>query len=486
MGQLRAFFFPFWAQGHMIPLLEMAKLFTSRGVKSTIISTPFFVEPLKETFTQESGIDIGLKIIKFPHPGSGLPDHVVSLELANTDELVSQFGKAMAMMQEPFEELIHEFKPDFIVSDMFFPWTVDSAAKFDIPRLVFHGTSCLALCVGEQMQRHKPFKNVSSDSESFFVPDLPHRLEFLRTQMCQADLEEHESDFGRLLKQVRESDRSLTLTRRSYGVLVNSFYELEPAYSDHYRTVLGRRSWNIGPLFLCDSGNNEGRGHRGKKSAVDADKWKSWLDSKEPDSVDYACFGSQTSFTHAQLHEIGIGLEASGQDFVWVLRKCVNQEDEIEDWMPEGFEERTKDKGLIIRGWAPQLPILNHPAIGTFVRHCGWNSTLEGICAGIPMVTWLLSAEQFFNEKLVTDVLKTGVSVGNKIWRKVGSEGVASASVSMAVRRVMIGEEAEEIRCRAKEWKEMARKAVGEGGSSYNDLSALIDELSKQLTDVEI
>lgn len=198
MGQLHVFFFPLLAQGHMIPSLEMAKLFTWRGVKATIISTPSFAEQIKET--QESGIDIGLKIIKFPQSESGLPDHVVSLELANTDELVSQFGKAVALMQEPFEELVQEFKPNFIVSDMFLPWTVDSAAKFDIPRLVFHATSCFALCVGEQMHRHKPFENVSSDSEPFSVPDLPHRLEFLRTQICPAEFLEHESDFSVVLR----------------------------------------------------------------------------------------------------------------------------------------------------------------------------------------------------------------------------------------------------------------------------------------------
>lgn len=276
---------------------------------------------------------------------------------------------------------------------------------------------------------------------------------------------------------MRESDW------RSYGVLINSFYELEPDYSDHYRTVLGRKSWNVGPLFLCNSGTNEGKGHRGKKSAADADKLMSWLDSKKLDSVVFACFGSITSFTRAQLQEIGIGLEASGQDFIWIIRKCENmevEEDGIEDGTPKGFEERNKDKGLIIRGWAPQMTILNHPAIGVFVTHCGWNSILEGICAGVSMVTWPVFAEQFFNEKLVTDVLRTGVSVGNIIWQKVGSEGVTSAAVATAVRRAMVGEEAVEIRGRAKEWKEISRKAVGEGGSSYNDLSALIDEFCKQ------
>ncbi|KAL8483149.1 hypothetical protein ACS0TY_026001 [Phlomoides rotata] len=150
------------------------------------------------------------------------------------------------------------------------------------------------------------------------------------------------------------------------------------------------------------------------------------------------------NFTPAQLHETAVRIEASGQDFIWVVKGVKNQ-DENEDWLPKGFEERIKG-----RGWAPQLMILDHPAIGAFVTHCGWNSTLEGICAGVPMVTWPVFAQQFFNEKLVTQVLGTGVSVGNKKWQVVDSEGVGSE----AVKRIMVGEGAAEMRSRAKYFKE--------------------------------
>ncbi|XVF45100.1 hypothetical protein PTKIN_Ptkin02bG0178800 [Pterospermum kingtungense] len=116
-------------------------------------------------------------------------------------------------------------------------------------------------------------------------------------------------------------------------------------------------------------------------------------------------------FTAAQLIEIALGLEASGQHFIWVVRKQ-NNNNGNDDCLPEGFEERVEGHGLIIRGWAPQMLILDHEAVGGFVTHCGWNSILEGITAGVPMVTWPLSAEQFLNEKLVTNVLKIGIVVG--------------------------------------------------------------------------
>ncbi|KAL0406660.1 UNVERIFIED_CONTAM: Scopoletin glucosyltransferase [Sesamum latifolium] len=387
-----------------------------------------------------------------------------------TPDLLPKFFEALALLQEPAEELLQELSPDCLISDIFFPWTADSAAKFGIPRLVFHGTSCFALCVLEQMYPHKPYKNVSSDCEPFVVPNLPHEFTFTRTQVPEF-LEDNNNEFAKLQEQMRESER------RSYGVVFNSFYELESAYADHYKKVMGRRAWHIGPLLLSNDTRAKERAIRGNESSVDEHKCLAWLNSKTPNSVVYMCFGTVVSFTATQLHEMALGLEASGQDFIWVMRKGKN-EGENEDWKPQEYEDRIKGRGLIIRGWAPQMMILDHPAIGAFVTHCGWNSTLEGICAGVPMVTWPVSAEQFYNEKLVTDVLRTGVSVGSKMWHTVASEGVPREAVTKAVGRVMAGEEALGMRNRAKYYKEMARKAVEEGGSSYNSLNALVDELS--------
>lgn len=283
-------------------------------------------------------------------------------------------------------------------------------------------------------------------------------------------LHDSENAFANLFNQIRES------AKNTYGEVVNSFYELEPAYADHFKNVLGKKAWHVGPLLLVNN-EEERKSQRGKASAIDEHECLAWLDSKGPNTVVYVCFGSTATFSEAQLQETAAGLEGSGQDFIWVVRKG-SSEEENEDWLPEGFEERVKGKGLVIRGWAPQVMILDHPAIGAFVTHCGWNSTLEGICAGVPMVTWPVFAEQFFNEKLVTEVLGSGVSVGNKRWMRTDSEGVGREAVAKAVEKIMVGEEAAEMRNRAKHYKEMAKKAVEEGGSSYNSLNALIEELS--------
>ena len=121
--------------------------------------------------------------------------------------------------------------------------------------------------------------------------------------------------------------------------------------------------------------------------------------------------------------------------------------------------------------------ILEHEAIGAFVTHCGWNSILEGVVAGVPMVTWPIAYEQFFNEKLVAEILKIGVPVGAKKWAAGVGDTVKWEAVEKAVKRIMIGEEAEEMRNKAKGFSQLARQSVEEGGSSYSDLDALIAEL---------
>nr|QEA68968.1 UGT73A18 [Panax ginseng] len=471
MGQLNVFFFPMPLHGHMIPTLDMAKLFASHGVKATIVTTPlnapFFSKAIERT--KDLGFQMSIRIIKFPVV-IGLPEGCENTDQLTSPDMFPIFFKATLMLREQVEQVLEESRPDCLIADMFFPWATESAAKFDIPRLVFHGTSFFALCASEQLRLHKPFKNLSNDLEPFVVPNLPHEIKLSRSQLPPHERGGIETDFSRMLIRIKESDR------RSYGVIVNSFYELEPDYADHYRNVLNMKAWHVGPVSLCNRGVEE-KAERGKKPAIDEFECLKWLDLKNPHSVIYVCFGSVCNFPSSQLYELAMGLEASGQQFIWVVRKGEN-EDEKEKWMPEGFEERIEGKGLIIRGWAPQVLILDHKAVGGFVTHCGWNSTLEGISAGVPMVTWPTFAEQFYNEKLVTEILRIGVAVGSQEWVALGTDGVKRDAIEMAVKHIMVGEEAEGRRNRAKALKEMARKAIEGGGSSYSDLSALIKELS--------
>ncbi|MCL7030530.1 hypothetical protein MKW94_021056 [Papaver nudicaule] len=471
--QLHIFFFPFIAYGHMIPTIDIAKLFAARGVKTTVILTPLNASAFSKSIERERsfGLDIHIQVLQFPAVEAGLPEGFESVDDMTSPDMVPNLFEAIKMLQEPFEQLIEECKPDFIFADVLLPFATEAASKYNVPRFVFHGTSFFSRCVEESLICHKPYAAITSDREAFVVPGLPDKIEMTRLQLHDKFKAEDASD-SEAREQVREAEE------KSYGILVNSFYELEPAYGMHYKNVLGKRAWSIGPVSLRNRDNAD-KAQRGKKTSVDEHFVLNWLDSKEPQSVLYICFGSMSRFSKARLLEIAAGLEDSGTSFIWVVR-AIKKEAE-ESFLPTGFEDRMEGKGLIIRDWAPQVLILDHPAVGGFVTHCGWNSILEGVSAGVPMITWPIFAEQFHNENFVTQVLKIGIPVGVEKWNswiEAEEVGPRKDKIANVVSLLMgDGEEAQNMRRRAKELSEKARKAVKEGGSSYENLTALIQEL---------
>ncbi|KAI3774721.1 hypothetical protein L1987_49281 [Smallanthus sonchifolius] len=454
---------PFMAYGHMIPMADMAVLFASRGLQTTIVTTSSTAHRLTNSIQKTVNYthQIALHIIEFKAglpPGIDNPDQIIS------NEHMYGLLEALSTLQEPFEQFVEKSQPDCIVVDMFFPWTTETAARFNIPRIAFNGTGFFPMCVSEAMRLYQPTS--SSDSEPFVVPHLPHEIKLTRKQLPQFEAEEFKV-FLKVLIQAVEAEA------KSYGVIFNSFYELEPEYVHHYREVLKRKSWHIGPVSLCNK-STEDKLERGKKSAIDEHVCLKWLESKPPSSVIYVSFGTIVKVSISQLYNIAIGLEACNENFIWVIRN------DQETFIPEGFEARmqVKGKGLIIKGWAPQLLILEHESVGGFMTHCGWNSVLEGVSSGVAMVAWPVMAEQFNNSKLVTDVLQIGVSIRDVEWSADSTcEGVKWEAIERAVARVMGAKEGDNMRMRAQELKNKANKAVEKGGSSYSDLTTFIENI---------
>lgn len=321
----------------------------------------------------------------------------------------------------------------------------------------------------DSKRSNKPQRDVITDLEPLTVPGLPDQIQMTNLQLPNFIRDATDNVIAKIL------DQALQVELKSYGVIVNSFHELEPAYSEHYRRVMGRKAWHVGPVSLSNRRANY-KTQTENTAPIDGQEYLRWLDSKKPNLVLYVCFGSMYKFSALQLLEIAKGLEAYGQHFISV---CMNGEDK-EDWMPEGFKERIQGKGFIKKGWAPKIQILEHEDVGRFLTHCEWSSILEGVAAGVPMATWPLYGEQFFNEKLIIDVLRTGVGVGSQEWARWIDENkfiVKGNDISKAVTELMIGEEANNMRSKAKELGEMERRAVEEGGSSSTNLNALLADL---------
>ncbi|KAK9168537.1 hypothetical protein Syun_000677 [Stephania yunnanensis] len=388
------------APGHMIPMIDIAKLLARRGVIATIVTTPHNAIPHKATIHRAAA--------------SGLPIRLLQLGCYDGLFLQPQLEESLADADP---------KPNCLISDVFHAWTCSVASKLEIPRIV----------------------------------KLP--------AIAKKGNGDH----------IHETEQS------AYGVLVNSFDELEPEYAKQYREARQGKVWCIGPVSLVNKEELD-IAERGNKTSIDKNKCLEWLDSREPNSVMYVCLGSLCRLTAKQLIEIGMALESSEHPFVWVFR-IDERYRELESWLDrEGYEERNKGRGLVIRGWAPQVMILSHGSVGGFLTHCGWNSTLEAVRAGVPMLTWPMYAEQFLNEKVIVEVLKVGYS-GVEWLRGSGKiEVVKKAEIERGVRRLMdeSSEECEEMRRRVEEIGEMGRRAMEDGGTSHFNLSLFIQDIVDQ------
>ncbi|XP_047331244.1 UDP-glycosyltransferase 71A15-like [Impatiens glandulifera] len=270
------------------------------------------------------------------------------------------------------------------------------------------------------------------------------------------------------------------------GIAVNTFTELESlaikvlSEDDKIPPV-----YPVGPILKLKKESDD-------KSTADIIRW---LDGQPLSSVIFLCFGSMGSFPDAQVKEIAYALEKVGKRFLWSLRRP-SATDKKMTWitsdyedpgqvLPEGFLERTAEIGRVI-GWAPQVEVLSHEAVGGFVSHCGWNSVLESVWFGVPTATWPIQAEQNMNAFFV--VKEVGLSVDVKMdyrqsrWEISDEEDTAtvpSTVIERALRQLMDenSEECLEMRKRMKEMSHESRKAVAEGGSSYVSIGRFMDDI---------
>ena len=471
---------PLLAQGHMIPMIDMAKILAKQGVIVTLVSTPNNASRFEHTICRardEHGLQIHLLQIPFPCQQVGLPLGCENLDTLPSRNLLRKFYNALDMLQEPLEQYLHEHDspPSCIISDRCLSWTSITAQRFNIPRLVFHGMSCFSLLSSHNIKLHNAHLSVNNDSEPFVIPGLPQKVEITRAQLPGAFVALPDLDDFR--DKMREAEMS------SYGVVVNSFEELEQGCVEEYQKVMDKRVWCMGPVSLCNKESLD-MFERGNKPSIEEKQCLEWLNLMEPRSVIYVCLGSLCRLVPSQLIELGLGLEASNRPFIWAVKTAGESSSELEKWLEdENFEGRIKGRGLLIKGWAPQIMILSHPSIGGFLTHCGWNSTIEGVSSGVPLITWPLFAEQFLNEKLIIEVLKIGVRIGVEVPVRFGDEKKAGVLVKKT--RVMEaiemcmegGEEGEKRRDRAIELGKMARRALEEDGPSGFNISCLIQDI---------
>ncbi|OIV89604.1 hypothetical protein TanjilG_15877 [Lupinus angustifolius] len=274
--------------------------------------------------------------------------------------------------------------------------------------------------------------------------------------------------------QNRSSDAYKNFLERSNGItiadgiLLNSFLQMEPDTIRALEENLnGKMSLHpLGPIT-----------QKGSTIEENGSECLRWLDNQPPSSVLYVSFGSGGTLTQDQVNELALGLELSDKKFLWVLRAPSNsssaaylgaQNDDPLKYLPNGFLERTKDKGLVVPSWAPQIQVLGHNSVGGFLSHCGWNSILESMQEGVPLITWPLFAEQRMNAVMLTNGLKVALRP------KVNEDGIVEKEeIAKVIKCLIEGVEGKEIRKRMNGLKDAAANAIKEDGSSTHTMSEL-------------
>ncbi|KAL0453127.1 UNVERIFIED_CONTAM: Zeatin O-glucosyltransferase [Sesamum latifolium] len=262
------------------------------------------------------------------------------------------------------------------------------------------------------------------------------------------------------------------------GYLYNACRVVEGRYIDLIEKLTGnenQKHWAIGPFNPLEL--------TGKKPDGPRHECLKWLDKQEPKSVLFVSFGTTTSLPDEQIKELATGLEESEVKFIWVLRDADrgditagDEETMRKAELPKGFEERVKERGIVVRDWAPQLEILGHFATGGFMSHCGWNSCMESISMGVPIAAWSMHSDQPRNAVLMTEVLKIGLVV--KDWAR-RDETVMASTISRALERLMGSGEGEEIRQRAEELHGAVRRAVADGGITRLEMDSFVAHITR-------
>ena len=260
--------------------------------------------------------------------------------------------------------------------------------------------------------------------------------------------------FNYLLKEIE------TVLKAS-AIVLNTFYSLEQDVLDALSGILPS-VYSIGPLHLIvDRIIDDEVEHIGSNLWKEQTECIEWLNSKEPNSVVYVNFGSITVMSPEQLIEFAWGLANSQKQFLWIIRPdLVAGEKAI---LPLEFVSKTKARGMLA-SWCSQEQVLKHPSIGGFLSHMGWNSTLESLCCGVPMVCWPFFAEQQLNCLFACREWGISIEIDTNVKRD---------EVEKLVRELLEGEKGVEMKRKAMEWKKEAEEAIGPGGSSFQNLEKL-------------
>ncbi|XP_073018591.1 anthocyanidin 3-O-glucosyltransferase 5-like [Primulina eburnea] len=448
--------------GHVVPVVALAnRLAEQHHVRSTVLLVT-------------TGAPSESKLMNPPRE-RGLVE-TIWLPPVDISNLVDPSTKMMTLMCLMMREAVPVVRsaiaamdrlPDALIVVYFGTDSLQIASEFNMPKFILCTSTAWFLAMSvyfpildEQMKG--PFIDESGHLK---IPGCkPVRHEDAVDMMMDRDDQQYH-EYLRI-------GRGLSL---SDGILVNTCEDLEAktlqafTENDAMNSVCKSPVYPIGPLT------------RPVESTGFQSDLMDWLDKQPNHSVLFVSFGSGGVLSAEQTLELACGLELSQQRFVWVIRPPKkghvndalfpdNIEGTEDDYLPEGFLNRTKNIGILVPTWGQQVEILAHPATGGFMSHCGWNSTLESIVSGVPIIAWPLYAEQRMNATFLVEEL--GVAVRPEVLptKKV----VGREEIEKMVRTLMEHKDGQGMRDRMMQLKTRATNGLNEGGSSHASMRKIL------------
>ncbi|XP_038902528.1 UDP-glycosyltransferase 87A1-like [Benincasa hispida] len=434
---------PYPGRGHINALMNLCKLLS---LKNPNILISFIVTDEWFTFLAADPKPQNIHFATFPN--------VIPSELRRADDFPGFIRSIQTHMEAPVETLLRRLDPPptAILADTFLTWAVQLGKCLNVPVASLWPMSATVFSILYHFDL--------LEENGHFPADLSERGEEIVdyfpgvSKIRLADLPSFFSGNG--LQSVGFAVKSARFVDKSQFLISTSVYELESSVIDTLKEKFPFPVYTIGPstpyFELESSATND---------------YLRWLDSQAEGSVLYVSQGSYLSVSSAQMDEIVAGVKASGVRFLWVARGDDDR-----------FKDVDRETGMVV-GWCDQLRVLCHRAIGGFWTHGGWNSTLEGVFAGVPMLAWPIFWDQFPNSKKIAEDWKVGVR-----FKAVGGRDLVSrVEIAEFVKRFMNSEsiEGREMRNRVSELQEICRRAVAKGGSSDSNIDAFLSHISVEL-----
>ncbi|OEL21397.1 DIMBOA UDP-glucosyltransferase BX8 [Dichanthelium oligosanthes] len=410
----RVLLFPLPYQGHINPMFQLAGLLHSRGFAVTVFHTHFNAP--------DASLHPAYDFVPVPVPVPNcMPDE------ANPDAVQATLDHILAMnraCEAPFRERLAALLEQqrtrdgvaCLIADTQLLSLLDVARELGVPTLALRtgSAACFRMFAAFPALCDKGYLPAQESQLDAPVGELPpYRVRDLpssSSSACFAVISEAIS-------------RIVTAAATSSGLILNTFDALEPAELALLRQELATVPvFDIGPLHkLSPAASN---------SVLQQDRGcLDWLDTQAPASVLYISFGSIASMSATDLVETAWGIANSGRPFLWVLRPGLVRgapPESRQPPLPDGFHAATRGRGTVVR-WAPQEEVLAHPAVGGFWTHCGWNSTLEAVCAGVPMMCRPSFGDQMGNARYVDHVWRIGLALdGGEVERGEVEAAVAA------------------------------------------------------------